>query len=48
MPIVQKAYRQKMIDDTDQAAEPAGRFEAFTYPAYVKYWTARFVTTFAT
>ena len=27
---------------------PVGRFEAFTYPAYTKYWIARFATTFAT
>lgn len=37
-----------MTDQTDQSAAPPGQFEAFTYPAYVKYWTARFVTTFST
>ena len=37
-----------MSAPTDQNQPSPGRFEAFTYPAYVKYWTARFATTFAT
>ncbi|WP_306119009.1 MULTISPECIES: MFS transporter [unclassified Roseitalea] len=36
-----------MSDDTGHAGVADGRFEAFAYPAYVKYWAARFASNFA-
>ncbi len=48
--------RSQDADDTgidpnpgdDEDMRPVGRFEAFSYPAFTKYWTARFAVTFAT
>jgi MFS family permease len=48
VPAGQNAYRRAMSDDGATGEPAPGRFEAFAYPAYVKYWTARFATTFAT